>query len=110
MNTSNAWPRFQRSTAAQRARLLSAFARSGLSAAAFARRHRLHYTTFCGWRQRWAKAKTAPAFLQVEVPAPSATPPLLIELGQARLRLDSELQIPLAARLLQQFNLAQAAC
>jgi hypothetical protein len=108
MNTSNASPRFQRSTAARRARLLAAFARSGLSAAAFARRHRLRYTTFCGWRQRQAKAKTAPAFVQVELPAApansanAATPSLLIELGQARLRLDSEHQVSLAARLLHQ--------
>jgi transposase-like protein len=110
MNASNASPRSPRSTPAQRARLLAAFARSGLSAAAFARRHGLHYTTFCAWRQRRARAKTAPAFLQVEVPAPTAPPPLLIELGRARLRLDSEHQVPLAVQLLQRFNLTLATC
>lgn len=68
MNTSNGSGRRprRRTDAARRAQLLAAFERSGLSAAAFARRHGLHYTTFCGWRQRRTQAKTALAFVQVE--------------------------------------------
>jgi len=92
------------------ARWLAAFDRSGLSAAAFARQHGLNYTTFCGWRQRRANAKTSPAFVQVELPAPAAPVELTIELGtQARLRIYSAGQIALAVRLLQSLN-AQAAC
>jgi transposase-like protein len=110
MNTSNVSPRFQRSTAAQRARLLAAFDRSGLSAAAFARRHGLNYTTFCGWRQRRAKARGAPAFVQVELPAPAGPAGLMIELGtQARVRLHCASQITLAVGLLQAFN-AKSSC
>ena len=92
------------------ARWLAAFDRSGLSAAAFTRRHGLNYTTFCGWRQRRAKAKTSPAFVQVELPEPAVPAELVIELGaQARLRISSAGQIALAVRLLQSLN-AKTAC
>ena len=97
----------RRSQAARRTQLLAAFDRSGLSAAAFARQHGLNYTTFCGWRQRrdQPKTKTAPAFVEVELPAPLAPVELLIELGaHARLRLHSADQMALAARLLQALN------
>jgi hypothetical protein len=79
-----------------------------MSAAAFARQYHINYTTFCGWRQRQAR-KAAVAFAQVELPAPLAAAHLVIELGpQARLRLDSEAQLPLAARLLQHLNPSQS--
>ena len=95
----------QRRGTAQRAHLLAAFARSGLSAAAFARQHRLNYTTFCGWRQRRAQTKVSPAFVEVELPTPAAPVELVIELGvHARLRLTAAEQIELAARLLQTLN------
>ena len=89
MKSTNGSPRgLRRSDAAQRARMLAAFDRSGLTAAAFARQHRLNYTTFCNWRQRRAKAKAATEFLQVELPAPAAPAHLVIELGdKARLML-----------------------
>ena len=87
-----------------------AFDRSGLSAAAFARQHRLNYTTFCGWRQRRANAKPAPAFVQVELPEPAAPVELMIELGaQSRMPITSTGQIELAVRLLQALN-ARSAC
>ena len=90
-----------RTRASQRAQLVAMFDRSGLSAAAFARRHGLNYTTFCGWRQK-TKAALSPGFVQVEMPAPAARVELVIELGAfARLRLNAQEQIPLAARLLQ---------
>jgi len=90
----------------QRAQLLAAFERSGLSGAAFARQQGIHYTTFCGWRYRQAKA--GPAFVQVELSAsePPSEPAascaqLVIELGPvARVRLTSPSQIALAAQLL----------
>jgi transposase-like protein len=101
--------RSARSDAASRSRWLAAFDRSGLSAAAFARRHGINYTTFCGWRQR-AKSKLLPAFVQVELPATTPPPELTIELGgHARLHLHSAAQIELAARLVQAFN-AKTAC
>jgi transposase-like protein len=97
-------PRQARISPTQRARLLAQFERSGLSAAAFARQHRLHYTTFCGWRQRQGKAAPSPGFVQVELPPP-APAALVIEWGDlARMHLTSLGQIPLAARLLQMLN------
>lgn len=108
MKTSTPSRRTQRTTAAGRARLLATFDGSGLSAAAFARQHGLHYTTFCGWRHRRAKLKPAPAFVQVELAAPSAADGLLVELGgHARLRIESARQIALAAQLLQHLNAAR---
>jgi len=112
MKTFHRFPRpgDARTDAARRSQLLSAFDRSGLSAAAFARRHGLNYTTFCGWRQRRARGRTSPAFVQVQLAAPTAPAELTIELGaHARLLIHSAGQIELAARLLQRLN-AQAAC
>jgi hypothetical protein len=109
MKTSNRPSRAKRTDAARRAQLVAAFDRSGLSAAAFARQQQLHYTTFCGWRQRHARTQTAPAFVQVEV---APTPPLVelvIELGAAaRMRIASPGQLALAAQLLQHLNASRA--
>jgi hypothetical protein len=108
--------RSRRITPSRRAKVLAAFERSGLSAAAFAREQGLNYTTFCGWRQRRAKIKFPPAFVEVEVPAAtapvdlsaeasSAKAELVVELGaQARMRLDRPGQIELATRLIQALN------
>ena len=74
MKISKRISRAPRTDAAQRAQLLAAFDQSGLSAAAFARQHGLHYTTFCGWRQRRAKSSPSPGFVQVEL-RPAPTPP-----------------------------------
>lgn len=90
-----------RTDAAQRAQLLAAFDRSGLSAADFARRQGIHYTTFCAWRRRRDQAKGSPSFVQVELDSPAPPSELVIEMGAARLRLVSVAQLPLAARLLQ---------
>jgi transposase-like protein len=111
MKTSTLSPRSRsrRTDARQRAQLLAAFDRSGLSAAAFARHLGVNYTTFCGWRQQ-RKAKRSPVFVQVEVPAPVASIELVVELGpSARLRLTDPAQIPLAARLLQTLS-ASSSC
>jgi hypothetical protein len=73
-----------------------------LSAAAFARQHKLHYTTFCGWRQRQAQARPAPGFVQVELSSSLTPVELVLELGpHARLRIRDAGHIELAARLLQ---------
>ncbi len=108
MINSNRIPRASRTPAAERARLLAAFERSGLSAAAFARQHGLHYTTFCGWRHQRAKLKPAPAFVQVELTAPPTADGLVVEWGgNVRLRIESSRQIALAAQLLQHLNAAR---
>lgn len=95
----------RRTDSAKREQLLAAFDRSGLSAAEFARRHRLNYTTFCGWRGRREQAKGLPGFVQVEVAPPPVPVELLIEVGtMARIRLQSESQVAVAARLLHLLN------
>jgi transposase-like protein len=102
MKHSKGFVRRSRTTPAQRAQLLARFERSGLSAASFARQHGLHYTTFCGWRQRQAKAEPSPGFVQVELPTPEIPAELVIELGaSARVRIAHARQITLASRLLQ---------
>ncbi len=97
--------RRRRTLPSRRIQLLAAFDRSRLSAAAFARRHGIGYTTFCGWRQRRGKTKGLPALVEVEVPESATALELLIEVGaHARLRLISAAQVELAARFLHRFN------
>ena len=101
MKTSDRTQRAPRSDAARRAQLLAAFDRSGLSAAAFARQHRLNYTTFCNWRQRRAQARRSPGFVEVELPSPTAPSGLTIDLGASvRLHVPGAGQIALAAELI----------
>lgn len=89
----------------ERAKILAAFERSGLSAAAFARRQGINYTTFCAWRSKHA---TSPAFVEVQLDEAGSTTELVLELGgQARCRLTSAAQIALAAQLLQGLNLSK---
>jgi hypothetical protein len=79
-----------------------------LSAAAFACKHQIHYTTFCGWRARRAKANPAPAFVQVELTALPPACGLIVELGgRARMRIESPDQLALAAQLLEHLNAAR---
>jgi transposase-like protein len=107
MNTSNGARRRPRTDAAQRAQLLAKFARSGLSAAAFARQQGLHYTTFCNWRRRQDQSQRLPAFVQVELPPP-APAELVLELGPvARVRITEPGQVALAVRLLHELNPAR---
>ena len=105
MKRSNGSPRPGRkfTSPKRQEQLLAAFDRSGLSAAAFARQHRIRYTTFCNWRHR--RTKTAPGFVQVELPTPTAPVEVTVELGaQARIRIGSATQIELVVRLLQALN------
>ena len=99
--------RRRRTKVAQRAKLLAALAASGLSAAAFARRHGLHYSTLCRWRHAAAQGRPAVGFVQIELP-PSAPPSaLIVELGGGvRLRLTAPAQLALAAGLLQHLRAA----
>ena len=109
MKSSNGSPRRLRKSTdpKRRDQLLAAFERSGLSAAAFARRHDLHYTTFCNWRHR--RTKSSPGFVQVELSAPTAPVELTIELGaHARIRITSSDQVDLASRLIRVLNASEA--
>ena len=100
-------PQRRRLTATERERLLTELDRSGLTAAAFAREHRLTYTTLCHWRRQRARGKSV-AFAEVEFAPPPVVEPLVIEFGShARVRLSSPAQVELAAHLLQHF---QAPC
>jgi len=91
--------------AVRREELLARFERSGVSAAEFTRQHGLNYTTFCGWRKRWERARALPAFVQVEVAPGAGSEGLMVEFGsQARMEIHSEKQVALAARLIQQLN------
>ena len=97
--------RLQFTDAARRAELLSTFERSGMSATDFARRHGIHYTTFCGWRRRQARSTGSPGFVEVQLTESAPATELVIECGNnLRLRLTSEVQIELAARLLQRLQ------
>ncbi len=105
MNRATPSPRTSRTTADQRAKLLAAFDRSGLSAAAFARKHQINYTTFCGWRQRRDRAASSPEFVQVELPASSESTSLIVEVGaEIRLRISSPAHLELAAELLRRLS------
>jgi hypothetical protein len=109
-NSNSLRDRRRRTSPGRRSQLLAAFDRSGLSAAVFARQRGIGYSTFCGWRQRRAKTKASPAFVEVEVPELVATVELLIEVGtHTRLRLSSAAQMELAARFVHRFN-ALASC
>jgi len=89
----------------RRVQLLAAFERSDLSAAAFARKHGIGYSTFCGWRQRRPEPDPAPGFVQVELSEVAAPIELVVEVGaHARLRITSVSQMELAATLLQRIN------
>lgn len=89
----------------RREQLLAEFERSGLSAAEFARQHRLSYTTFCGWRKRAEKAKSLPSFVQVEVAPSAALDEVRVELGsQAQMRISRIGQVALAAAFIQALN------
>lgn len=109
-------PRSRRTTSSERAELLRAFDHSGLSAAAFARKHQINYTTFCGWRQRRDETSGSPGspkFVEVELSsavAPSSSG-LVVEVGaNIRLRISSDDQVPLAAALLQELARQEEAC
>lgn len=95
--------------AARREQLLVEFEQSGLSAAEFARQQGLTYTTFCGWRKRWEKAKALPSFVQVEVAPCAGTEELVIEMGVlARMRVNRVGQIALATALIEALNRSSA--
>lgn len=89
----------------QRRVILAEFARSGVSAARFAQRAGLKYSTFAGWVQRYRRTKRPgpkpPVRLLEAVVTPSpSTPVLRVHLpGGARLEFCDVSQVPLVAAL-----------
>jgi transposase-like protein len=106
LSSSDRPPRQHHTNPAERADHLDAFERSGLSAAAFARKLGIRPGTFDAWRrQRRTAARAAPSFVQVEVAPAQGAVDLVIEFGSvARLHLASAAQVALAAQLLQALN------
>jgi transposase-like protein len=94
-----------RTTREQRRVILAEFERSGMSAAQFARRTGLKYSTFAVWVQRCRRtkrpARKAPVRLleAVLTPSPHATVLTVLLPGGARLEVRAAGQIPLAAAL-----------
>ena len=89
---------------ARRRQLLAELERSELSAAAFARQHRIGYSTLCAWRRRNA-APPSVRFAEVELERSPSPEPIIIELGRhARMRLSSAQQLELAAGLLKKLE------
>ena len=94
-----------RTTREQRRVILAEFERSGMSAAQFARRTGLKYSTFAVWVQRGRRtkrpARKAPVRLLEAVLTPSLRATVLTVLlpGGARLEVREAGQIPLAAAL-----------
>ena len=94
-----------RTSKEQRRVILAEFERSGVSAAQFAQRTGLKYSTLAGWVQRYRRARR-PGRVQpvrlleaVVAAAPSAVA-LMVQLpGGARLELREASQVPLAAAL-----------
>jgi len=106
-----------RTSKEQRRLVLDEFERSGVSAAEFARRSGLKYSTLAGWRQRHRRSKQPRRLRPVRlleavlprapVPALTALPVLLP--GGARLEIASAAQLPLVAALLRELE-KPAAC
>lgn len=95
-----------RASKEQRRVILAKFAQSGMSAAQFARRTGLKYSTFAGWLQRYRRVKqparkSALRLLEAVVtPAAPAAELLVVHLpGGARLEMNEASQIPLVVAL-----------
>lgn len=95
-----------RTTKEQRCVIIAQFENSGMSAAQFARRTGLKYSTFAAWVQRYRRTKRptrkSPMRLLEAVVAPAPLSPTLpVQLpGGARLEIRAAAQVPLVAALL----------
>jgi transposase-like protein len=94
-----------RTSREQRRLILAEFERSGLSAAQFARRTGLKYSTFAFWVQRHRRTKrparkASVRLLEAVLPPTTAATTLTVLLpGGARLEVRAAAQVPLAAAL-----------
>jgi transposase-like protein len=107
-----------RTSKEQRHLILDEFERSEVSAAEFARRSGLKYSTLAGWRQRHRRTKRPRRLRPVRLleavlptlPRP-ASPGLTIFLpNKARLEIACAAQLPLAVALLRELEKPAAAC
>lgn len=107
-----------RTTKEQRRLILDEFERSAVSAAEFARRSGLKYSTLAGWRQRHRRAKRPRRLRPMRLleavlptlPRP-VSPGLTVFLpGGARLEIHCAAQLPLAVTLLRELEKPTAAC
>lgn len=103
-----------RTSREQRRLILSEFERSGVSAARFAQRTGLKYSTLAGWLQRYRRSqRRSPSVRLLEaVVAPSGTSSALtVHLpGGARLEIREESQLALAAALVRALDQPTSAC
>lgn len=93
-------------SARKRERLLEEYKRSGMSAAAFARKHRINYTTFCSWRKRLLKSeqKDRPNLVEVEVESDLGDP-IEIRVGElSRMQVGNREQARLAATVIRELE------
>lgn len=94
-----------RTSREQRRVILAEFERSGLSAAQFAQRTGLKYSTLAGWVQRYRRTKrpgrkTPVRLLEAVVASATSGSVLQVQLpGGARLEIREASQVPLAAAL-----------
>ena len=94
-----------RTSKEQRRLILSEFERSGVSAAQFAQRAGVKYSTFAAWVQRYRRTKRpglkpSVRLLEAVVTPASINSALLVELpGGARLEIREASQVPLVAAL-----------
>ena len=110
-----------RASREQRRAILEEFERSGVSAAQFAKRTGLKYSTLAGWLQRYrrAKPKRVPRRLRLleAVVDPSPSQERIFEHvlrvhlpGQVRIELSSLAQVPLVTELIRALQNRPAGC
>ena len=98
--------RKRRVSAQRRDQLLEEFERSGMSATAFARKHKINYTTFCSWRKRrlQAEKKNQPTLVELKLDRPSEVI-LEVFLGsQCRMTLTSASQARIVATIIRELE------
>jgi len=98
----------------QRRLILREFERSGMSAARFAQRSGMKYSTLAGWLQRYRRRpRRSPAMrlLEAVVAPPGSSTALTLHLpGGARLEIREESQMALAAALVRALDQPAGAC
>jgi len=103
-----------RTSREQRRLILAEFERSGMSAARFAQRTGLKYSTLAGWVQRYRRTKrpdrkSSVRLLEAVIASEPSNPALQVQLpGGARLEIREASQVPLAAALVRALEQSQS--